>query len=51
MHACFLLRSLVMKHVRQRKSVYTQTNKNTSFFWVLERVRYFEKGKSINLVE
>lgn len=27
----------------QRKSVYTQTNKNTGFFRVLERVRYLRK--------
>ena len=47
-HVCCLLRLLVMKHVRQRKSVYTQTNKNTGFFWVLERERFFEKGTSIN---
>ena len=46
MHAACYVRRW-WRHVRQRKSVYTQCNKKHWLFRVLERVRYFEKGTSI----
>ena len=41
-YACCLLRSLVMKHVRQRKTRATQAIKNTGFTGAGES--YFQKG-------